>query len=65
MSKRAGYLGVRTAPTFPQQGEARRAGMGFVDHIASKMAFFPPQPATYAIKRHTDNGDLYISPKLP
>ena len=39
--------------------------MGFVDHIASKMAFFPPTPATYTVKRHSDNGDLYISPTLP
>lgn len=36
-----------------------------VDHISSKLAFFPPQPATYQIAEHKDGShELYIQPLL-
>jgi pimeloyl-ACP methyl ester carboxylesterase len=36
-----------------------------VDHISSKLAFFPPRPATYQVKEHADGtGELYIQPLL-
>eukprot|EP00878_Enallax_costatus_P004548 GHUV01004789.1.p1 GENE.GHUV01004789.1~~GHUV01004789.1.p1 ORF type:complete len:305 (+),score=70.05 GHUV01004789.1:413-1327(+) len=34
-----------------------------VDGIASKLAFFPPQPASYTVEEHKDGtGQLYIKP---
>lgn len=34
-----------------------------VDSIASKLAFFPPTPASYTVQEHNDNtGELYIQP---
>lgn len=34
-----------------------------VYHIANKLAFFPPQPPTYAVKEHSDAPrDLYLQP---
>lgn len=36
-----------------------------VDHISSKLAFFPPRPATYQITEHKDGArELYIQPLL-
>lgn len=36
-----------------------------VDHVSSKLAFFPPRPSTYLLKEHSDgNRELYIQPVL-
>lgn len=36
-----------------------------VHHVANKMAFFPPQPPTYAVREHSDApGELYLQPLL-
>lgn len=36
-----------------------------VDHISSKLAFFPPRPATYQVAEHKDGShELYIQPLL-
>jgi hypothetical protein len=34
-----------------------------IDHISSRLAFFPPTPASYGVQAHTDNpSELYIQP---
>jgi len=34
-----------------------------IDNIASKLAFFPPTPASYSVKEHKDHSNqLYIQP---
>lgn len=38
---------------------------GFVDSVASKFAFFPPQPSTYKVHEHIDgHRELYIQPLI-
>lgn len=37
----------------------------FVENVSAKLAFFPPQPSTYTVEAHSDNGELYIQPALP
>ncbi|KAK9817194.1 hypothetical protein WJX72_010875 [[Myrmecia] bisecta] len=35
----------------------------FVDSISSRLAFFPPEPATYALRNHQDGArELYVHP---
>ncbi|GIL83944.1 hypothetical protein Vretimale_10958 [Volvox reticuliferus] len=37
-----------------------------VENISSKLAFFPPQPATYEVREHQDGtGEKYIQPVAP
>lgn len=37
-----------------------------VSKIASKLAFFPPSPPSYAVQTHNDGtGELYIQPRMP
>jgi hypothetical protein len=35
-----------------------------VSRVASKLAFFPPTPPSYAVKHHAD-GEDYIAPLAP
>lgn len=39
------------------------ATQALVSKIASKLAFFPPSPPSYLVKRHNDNGEEYIAPR--
>lgn len=42
-----------------------RGWKGFVDSVASKFAFFPPQPSTYKVQEHIDGcRELYIQPLI-
>ena len=53
----------RGAQTAPKMGGGPWGRM--VDHISSKLAFFPPRPATYELKEHLDGArELYIQPSL-
>ena len=48
-----------TGRAWPRQGPWGR----LVDSISSKLAFFPPQPATYEVRTHNDGtGEDYIQP---
>jgi hypothetical protein len=52
---RSGWQG----PAVPHSGPWGKV----VDNIASKLAFFPPQPSSYSVEEHKDGtGQLYIQP---
>lgn len=36
-----------------------------VDSISAGMAFFPPNPPSYSVDRHPDDGSLYVLPQQP
>lgn len=67
----AGAAGASARPSsskpagcWPQQTSSTVGlPLRFVDTIASKLAFFPPQPPCYTVEEHKDGtGELYIRP---
>lgn len=53
--------GVGVTPRKKKMGPLNR----IVDHVSSKLAFFPPRPSTYQVAEHQDGShELYIQPLL-